>query len=534
MPIDDVTLEVVWNKLVSICDEAATALYQASVSVIVGEVFDFSLAITNEEGDAIAFPSKSMPLFNGSVSLTAREILRRFPLASMQPEDTFICNDPWIASGHLPDVFLASPIFHSGTAVGLAVSIAHVTDIGGSLRRIGTTDVFEEGLRIPPCRLISHGEDNQDVIEFIRYNVRVPDMVMNDFYAQVGAHKVIERRVQELLEETEQPTLDSFARAILARSEAAMRNTIMSLPKGTYAAEALTDGFLEPLLIKVSVSPTEDGVLVVDFTGSSPESREGAINSPYACTYSETVSTVHTVLLPHVPANAGCFRPIRVVAPEGSVFNALPPAAVNIRTRAVFLSDPVVMAALAHIVPDKVMAAPGQAGGYQLHGVYDGKPFLTFFMQSGGMGGSSHGEGASCVFFPGTMSTGSLEMIEQHGPILIRAKRILRGSGGDGRFKGGNGQEVIVTLRPTYEGSVTVSMHPHMLEYPAPGLFGGKPGEVGKIILNGERIDKYRLHTLGGAVTLRSGDELVIRTPGGGGFAPPGDSKTAHPVAASG
>ncbi|MEA2584147.1 MAG: N-methylhydantoinase [Thermomicrobiales bacterium] len=520
-PVDDVTLEVLWNKLVSICDEAAAALYRASVSVIVGEVFDFSVAITNTDGDAIAFPTKSMPLFNGSVSLTTREILRRFPLESMREDDTFICNDPWIASGHLSDVFLASPIFSRGQVVGLAVSIAHVTDIGGSLKRIGTTEVYEEGLRIPPCRLINGGQDNADVIDFIRYNVRVPDMVLNDFYAQIGAHKVIERRIRELLEEAEAEDLQSLSDAILERSEAAMRSAIRALPTGTYEAEALTDGFLDPLLIKVGVSTTEDGDLFVDYTGSSPESRQGAINSPYACTYSETVSTIHTVLLPQVPANAGCFRPIRVIAPEGSVFNARPPAAVNIRTRAVFLADPVVMAALAHVVPDKVMAAPGQAGGYQLHGSYEGKPFLTFFMQSGGMGATAKGAGASCVFFPGTMSTGSLEVIEQHGPVLIRGKRILRDSGGDGRFRGGCGQEVVVTLRPEYEGAVTVSMHPHMLEFPASGLFGGKPGEVGKILLNGERIDKYRLHTLGGAVVLHPGGELIIKTPGGGGFAPP-------------
>ena len=528
-PVDDVTLEVAWNRLISICDEAAAALYRASVSVIIGEVFDFSVAITNIDGEAIAFPSKSMPLFNGSVSLTTREILRRFPLDSMRPDDTFICNDPWIASGHLPDVFLASPIFHQGRPVGFAVSIGHVTDIGGSLRRIGTTEVFEEGLRIPPCRLIAGGEDNRDVVEFIRYNVRVPDMVLNDFYAQVGAHKVIERRVREFLEEAGEGDLRPFAEAILSRSEAATRSVIKALPRGSYEAEALTDGFIDPLLIKVSVSTTDDGELTVDYTGSSPESRQGAINSPYACTYSETVSTVHTVLLPHVPANAGCFRPMHVVAPEGSVFNARPPAAVNIRTRAVFLADPVVMAALAHVVPDKVMAAPGQAGGYQVHGTFEERPFLTFFMQSGGMGASSHGHGASCLFFPGTMSTGSLEVIEQHGPLLIRGKRILRDSGGEGRYNGGCGQEVVVALRPGYDGEVVVSMHPHMLEFPAPGLFEGEPGEVGKIILNGERIDKYRLHTLGGAVPLHQGDELIICTPGGGGFCPPPDRGTGTP-----
>ncbi|MCO5220643.1 MAG: hydantoinase B/oxoprolinase family protein [Thermomicrobiales bacterium] len=381
-------------------------------------------------------------------------------------------------------------------------------------------DVYEEGLRIPPIRLIAGGKENADAIEFIRSNVRMPDMVLNDFFAQVGAHKVIERRVSELLTENTDVTLDELAHAILDRSEQAMRNVIRELPGGRFEAEALTDGYIDPVLIKVAVSAEENGDLIVDFAGSAPQTTQGAINSPYACTYSEAVSIVHTVLLPRVPANAGCFRPIKVEAPYGSIFNAAPPAAVNIRTRAVFMADPVIMAALAHIVPDKVMAAPGQAGGYQLHGEYNGKSFLVHFMQSGGMGASAHGNGASCVFFPGTMSTGSLESIEQHGPILIRSKLILRDSGGEGRFRGGCGQEVVITLRPDYEHTVTVSMHPHMLEFPAMGLFGGQAGEVGKIYLNGERIDKYRLNTLGGAVQLQSGDALTIMTPGGGGFAP--------------
>jgi N-methylhydantoinase B len=518
--VDEVTLEVLWNKLVSTCDEAATALYRASVSVIVGEVFDFSVALTDRHGDAIAFPRKSMPMFNGSVSLTSKELLRRFPLATMQPDDTFITNDPWIASGHLSDVFLASPIFHDGEAVGLATSIAHVTDIGGTLKRIGTTEVYEEGLRIPPTRLVKAGQDNEDVLEFIRYNVRLPEMVLNDFYAQIGAHKVIERRVSELLRENAPITLDELATAILDRSERAMRTAVLALPRGRYEAEALTDGYIDPVLIKVAASPGDDGDLTIDFAGSSDQTRQGAINSPYACTYSEAVSIVHTVLLPRVPANAGCFRPIKILAPKGSIFNANPPAAVNIRTRAVFMADPVIMAALAHAVPDKVMAAPGQSGGYQIHGEHLGKPFLVHFMQSGGMGASAHGDGAACVFFPGTMSTGSLESIEQHGPIVIRSKQILRSSGGEGRFKGGCGQEVVIALRPGYDGPVTVSMHPHMLEFPAMGLFGGKPGEVGKIFLNGDRIDKYRLNSLGGAVQLTGDDTLTIRTPGGGGFAP--------------
>ncbi|MBI4277319.1 MAG: hydantoinase B/oxoprolinase family protein [Armatimonadetes bacterium] len=519
--IDEVTLGVLWNRLVAVADEAAAALFRASVSVIVGEVFDFSCAVTDRAGRSVVFPTKSMPLFNGSVEITTAALLEHIPLEALAEGDTLICNDPWIASGHLPDVFLASPIFVRGSVVGFAASIAHVTDIGGSLRRIGTQEVYEEGLRIPPCKFLVRGEPNTDVFSFIRYNVRVPDMVINDFYAQAGAHRIIQRRIAETLEEFNLDGLDALAEAIFARSEQTMRAAIRELPAGTCRARALTDGYIDPVDIHVAVT-VDDGTLTVDYTGSSDECLDGAINSPYACTYSETVAMLHTILLPEVPANHGCFAPFRVVAPEGSIFNARPPRAVNIRTRAVFMADPVIMAAMHAIAPDRVIAAPGQAGGYHAHGHVDGVPFITFFMQSGGMGASARGPGMGCLFFPGTMSTSPVEIIEQQSPLLIDRKRILRGSGGPGQHRGGDGQEIVLTLRPGYEGPVTVPMHPHMLEFPAPGLAGGGPGVVGKIFLNDHRVSKLELNQRGGALVMRGRDRLNIHTPGGGGYGAPG------------
>ncbi len=514
--IDEVTLGVLWNRLVAIADEAAAVLFRASVSVIVGEVFDFSCAITDRGGRAMAFPNKSMPLFNGSVGITMSALLEHIPVESLAEGDTLICNDPWIASGHLPDVFLASPIFVRGSVVGFAASIAHVADIGGSLRRIGTQEVYEEGLRIPPCRFLIRGEPNTDVFKFIRYNVRVPDMVLNDFYAQVGAHRITQRRIAETIEEFNLDGLDAVAETIFAKSEHTMRAAIQALPDGTYRARALTDGYIDPVDIQVAIT-VDGGNLTLDYTGSADECLDGAINSPYACTYSEAVAMLHTVLLPDVPANHGCFAPFLVIAPEGSIFNARPPRAVNIRTRAVFMADPVIMAAMSSIVPDSVIAAPGQAGGYHAHGQVDGVPFVTFFMQSGGMGASAHGPGMSCLFFPGTMSTSPVEIVEQQSPLLIGSKRILRGSGGPGRHRGGDGQEIVLTLRPGYEGPVTVPMHPHMLEFPAPGLAGGGAGTVGKIFLNDHRVSKRELNQRGGALVMRGNDQLTIHTPGGGG-----------------
>jgi N-methylhydantoinase B len=515
--LDDVELGILWNRLVAIADEAATALFRASVSVIIGEVFDFSCAIANRAGQAIAFPTKSMPMFNGSVGITLPAILNEFPLSSLAEGDVLICNDPWIASGHLQDVFLASPIIREGEVVAFAASIGHITDIGGSLRRSGTREVYEEGLRIPPCKFLVRGEPNADVFRFIRYNARVPETAINDFYAQIGAHQVTARRILEMIDEFAIGDFDGVGDAILRRSEETMRAAIRALRSGTYRAYARTDGYLDPVDIHVAVTIDGD-TLTLDYAGSSPECRDGAINSPFACTYSESVATLHTILLPEVPANDGCFAPFRIEAPEGSIFNARPPRAVNIRTRAVFQADAVILAAMHDVVPGQVMAGAGQAGGYQVHGHYKEEPFVTFFMQSGGMGASQRGPGQSCLFFPGTMSTSPLEVVEQQAPLLIERKRILRGTGGEGRHRGGDGQEIVLSLRPGYDGPVTVSMHPHMLEFGAPGLAGGDDGEVGKIFLEERRRAKREHAQAGGAATLAGRERLTIHTPGGGGY----------------
>lgn len=516
--LDDIQLEVAWNRLISICDEGATALQRASVSVIIGEVFDFSMAIVDLNGDALAFANRSISLFNGSMGITARAVLDRFPVQAMRPGDTYICNDPWLTSGHLPDIFLCSPVFHRGRVVALAASIGHVTDIGGSLKKLGTTEVFEEGLRFPPMRLLVEGEENRDFVDFVRYNTRTPDMVLNDFYAQVGAHQVIGRHLGELLDELGHDDLTVLAERVTGRSETAMRAAIAALPAGTYTVQEMTDGVLEPALIRVAITITPDGELTIDYTGSADECSDGSINSPYACTYSEAVSMIHTIMLPDVPANAGCFRPVRVIAPEGSLFNARPGMAVNARTRAVFRANAVLLQVLGKAAPDRVMASPGLAGHYQISGRQDGQPFLTYLMLAGGMGGSAHGPGQSCLWFPGTVAATAVEALEHSAPVVVRSRRILRGTGGAGSHNGGDGEEIVLALRPGYPGPAIMSTHPQMLEFPGGGVAGGQPGTVGKVFHNGRRLSRRELNGAGGVLRLVAGDEVTVHTPGGAGY----------------
>lgn len=525
--LSDVGLDIAWNRLISICDEGATALRRASVSVIIGDVCDFAVALTDARGETLAASPQGVSLFNGSVSITSKEVLRRFPIERMQERDTFICNDPWMTSGHLPDVFLCSPVMYGGCAVGLVSTIGHITDIGGSLKKLGTTEIYEEGLRFPPMRFLTDGEENADFVEFVRFNTRAADAVLNDLYAELGAHQVVQRGVAELLQDMGHENLETVGAAILDRNEHAMRDAILALPTGEFFAEETSDGLIEPAHIKVTVIVLGDGTLTVDFTGSADEEHDGSNNSPYSCTYSETAAMVHTILAPELPINSGCFRPIRVVAPAGSMFNAQFPRAVNARTKAVFRADPVILRAFAHLAPERVMASPGLPGHYQINAHRDGQTDVSYMMLSGGMGGSAHGPGESCLW-SGTMAGTSVEVLEQSSPVVISRRRIFRGSGGTGAGPGGCGEELSLKLHPFFEGRASMSTHPSMLEYPGGGILGGEPGLVGEMHRNGHRFSRTELNAAGGHVRLEQGDEVLIRTPGGAGYGRMQDAEAAE------
>lgn len=515
--IDQVTLQIAWNRIISTVDEAATALERASVSVIISEVHDFSVALLDESGESIAFSSKSISLFNGSFGITAKAVLERFPLAEMKPGDTFICNDPWITSGHLPDVFLCSPVFVDGRPVGLAASIGHVTDIGGTLRKFSTTSVYEEGLRIPPVKMIDGGEENTTLVDLLRYNSRAADEVLSDLYAQVGAHTIIQRRVSEMVADLG-VDLATIRDGIFRRSEDAMRQVISQLAPGEYVVEEMSDGYIEPMLMRLTLKVPGDGTVILDYHGSAPASPDGSINAPWASTYSEGVAMVHSILLPEIPGNAGAFRPISVVTEPGSMFDAPAPFAVNTRTRPVFRADVLILRAFAECAPDKSTAAPGLPGGYFTYGTEDDGEYVTYLMISGGLGASGDGPGASCRWFPGSVAATGAEVLESHSPLLVETKRIRRGSGGDGRHRGGDGQEIVLSLDAAHPHKATVLMHPQMLGFPAMGVAGGEPGALGRVERNGEVIDRRALAVLGGNVELQPGDKVSIRTPGGGGW----------------
>jgi N-methylhydantoinase B len=506
--IDPIVLEILWTRFVSLVDEAAATLIRTSFSTIVRESNDFAVVLLDRDCRLLAQSSLSIPSFICTLPATVRHFLDVFPREELQPGDIIITNDPWLGTGHLPDISVAMPIFRGDTLVGFAGTVAHAPDIGGRLRSPANQELFEEGLRIPPTKLISAGQTNDTLVNIIRNNVRVPDQVMGDLWAQVAANRMLARRLLDMLDETN-CDLVAIGREMHSRSEAAMRDAIRALPDGSYDYEARVDGFIEPVTIRCRIDVRDDSIRV-DYTGSSPQLPR-AINVVPIYTFAYTAYSLKCVLAPNVPNNDGSFRPIEVSAPLGSILNPSFPAAVSARAMTGHLLPTAVMGALAGVAPNKVRAAAGSPlWCVQVAGANAGTRFAATLFLNGGQGAGAAGNGLPTLSFPSNLSNTPIEVIESQAPLRISRRALRRGTGGAGRHRGGDGQ--VFEFEVVADSPVSMSFMADRLRTPAPGLHGGAAGATGRVLLDGKPIDPRETHV------VQPGARLTLETPGGGGF----------------
>jgi N-methylhydantoinase B len=509
---DPIFLEVFWTRVRSVANEAAKLIVRTSFSTLSTEANDFAVVVTDSKGRALAENSGSIPSFIGTLPRTVQAALATIGAAAMKPGDVFITNNPWIGTGHLNDVCLVKPIFHAGRLVGFAASAGHVPDIGGKIRSVDSRELFEEGFHMPLMRLLREGDPDETLLTLIRTNVRTPEQTVGDIWSQVGAVDLIARRVGEILAEYSLEGIDELADALFARSEAAMRLAIAKLPEGEYRYEMQTDGFGERFRYAVAVR-IRGGAIECDFTGTSPQ-QPRAINCVLAYTRAMTAYAIKCLLLPDLPNNDGLFRPIRVVAPEGSILNPRSPAPVGGRACTGHYVPTVVFGALFQVLPQKVMAGVGSPLWIaNMNGTRaDGKPFATVLFFNGGMGATAGKDGASVMSWPSNISCTPVEVAERDSPVFFRYKALRRDSGGAGRFRGGLGEEIcFVSRHPTPLNIVFLTERIHV---PAPGVGGGESGACGEVLIDGQVIDTRRPHV------LQPGAEVILRTPGGGGYGP--------------
>ena len=521
---DPVSLEIMWSRLVNITEEMWTTTLRTAVSTIIASANDFGCEVLDSQGRSVAHAYRSMPVFNMTMPNVTKEILKKYPVSSMQPGDVFLTNDPWMCAGHLPDIAVVTPVFYQGKVVAFAGNIANTSDIGGSLDAKNVRDSYEEGIFFPICKLYHQGEPNELVFDMFRWNVRAPDMVLTDLEAQVAANASGCERVVAFLEEYALPDLEDLSAAIRGRSQEAMRAAIAEMADGEYTNEVFTDGMGVPLKIAVKLK-VEGDAISVDYAGSSPQIDHGGINCTMIYSLGHTLYTLACLLTPEVPVNEGCFEPIRVTAPEGSIINCTFPASVGSRVNTGWYIHGAIFQALSAVLPDRIQAGNGLMSILQTYGVEaDGKVFNTHFFCGGGRGATSGGDGTGHNMFPSSASNVPIEVFELNSPVLINAKEFVQNSAGPGKFRGSSGERVSMSRLAGHPHPLHIYLHPHRLSFAAEGAFGGKPGTKTVVALNGEIVSDADSPMELGYVTLdHDTDVLTVEFPSGGGMFDPLD-----------
>lgn len=508
---DPVTLEIMWSRLINITEECWVTILRTAFSTIIGEAQDFGCELLDARGGSIAHSPRSMPVFNLTLPQAINALMTAYPPPTLTPGDVLITNDPWICAGHLFDLAVATPVYRNGRLVGMAGSIAHCSDIGGTKDSGRAREVYEEGIQIPPLKLYRAGHLNDDVAALIRANVRSSEMVLGDIQAQVGSNHVGAQRLLAFMEEYGLISLEPLAAELQRRTEAAMRAAIRTLPDGVYRSEVEIDGPEGPMRLPCAVI-VENDELTVDWEGAPPVLPVGGVNCTYTYTAAHTVYALKSILTPQIPSNAGCFRPLHVRAPEGSVLNCAYPAAVNQRTMTGWFCGPAVLRALAPVLPDRVQAFTGLPVSISAYGRdQHGRAFNDHIMFGGGQGGSRHGDGKSAVMYPTSAGNVPVEMFEQRTPLLVERKELIPDSAGAGHHRGGLGQRM--RLRKLYDDGlpVLVNVLPHGRASPVPGLLGGQAGDGASLIIEGATTSDedgmsrlVELHDVRGTITVQA------------------------------
>ncbi|HXF57350.1 MAG TPA: hydantoinase B/oxoprolinase family protein [Actinomycetota bacterium] len=510
--LDPVTLEILWSRLVTVCNEQAAALQRTSFTPIVRESGDLSAAVFDAQGRMLAQAVTGTPGHINSLATGMRHLLQAFPPETLRPGDVLITNDPWKTSGQLNDLSVVTPVFRGERLVGFFGNTCHAIDIGGRGLSADATEVYEEGLYIPITKLYDRGEPNEELLRILAANVRAPEEVLGDIHAQVAGNRVGVERLLAYLDEFGLEDLEELGREILGRSEARAREAIAALPDGDYEKVIHTDGLEEPVRIQCRVSIRGDEI-TVDYEGSSPQVERG-MNVVLNYTAAYTSYALKCAIWPEVPHNDGSFRPVRTVAPEGSILNPRWPAAVAARHIVGHFLPHAIFGALVQVIPDRVIAEG--AGNIWLTTVRGAgrNRFITVFFAAGGTGARPTKDGLSCHSFPSGIATAPVEVIEATSPLVFRRKELRRDSGGPGRFRGGLGQAIEVEVR-TGEPFVVSSLSDRM-RFAAQGYLGGKPGARG-----GFRTSLGTRPNVKLSQRLPAGTRFTLELPGGGGFHDP-------------
>ena len=520
-------LQVMWNRLLSVVEEQGQALIRAAFSPIVRECGDISAGLFDLQGRMLAQAVTGTPGHINTMAEAVKTLRARFAVDRMMPGDVYMTNDPWIASGHLNDFLLLMPVFYQGRVIGFTSCTSHLVDLGGLGMGPEGSDIYDEGLLIPPCTLVSEGRINALLMEIIKANSREPVANEGDIYALIACCEAGAKSLSQMMQEFGISDLDQLSDYIIDTSRDATVAAISALPKGTWHSTLLADGYDHPIELCAALTIADDH-LTVDFAGTAPCTNKG-INVPlnYAAAYS--VFALRCIIGSEVPNNAGSLDPFRIQAPKGCILNAQPPAPVAMRHTLGQMTPDLVYGCLSQALPDLV-PAEGASCMYDLplrhvpEAIDLGhQTFAVELVFNGGTGARPTLDGLSATAFPSGVWGSQVETTEAAAPVLIHRRELRCDSGGAGQYRGGLGQRIEVSSAIDQDFLLFLSVE--RVGTPARGRHGGQAGATGRVRIGQDGADLPSK----GEFRIGSGETLMFETPGGGGFGAPA-SRSAHAV----
>lgn len=522
--LDPITTEVIGNLLMSVAEEMATTLERTAFSPNIKARGDCSTAIFDRHGSVVA-QAYRIPAHLGSMLGLLGEVTKRVPIDSIRPGDVFMANDPYSGGGqHLPDISVVSPVFHAGELVAWVASLGHHADVGGMVVGSESADcrsIYQEGIRIPPVRVVAGGEVQEDILSLILLNTRTPWERRGDLHAQFAANHVGVAGIQEILTRLEPAVLLNAMDELLAYAERRIRAGIGRIPDGRYShTDHLDDDGQggDPLPIVLTIDVQGENIHL-DFTGTA-----GQVATSKNATLSSTLATVYTVLKslidPELPANSGYFRAVGVTVPEGSLLNAQPPAAVSSRVYPCLILGDVVVGALSQALPERAMAACGPSHQITTSGRRpNGAQFVNYEHLAGALGARPGADGMDAVRAHAS-GAGNLpvEIVESHFPLFIERYELRQDSGGPGKFRGGLGIRRDYRILAEDPRLVATSERQRFASH---GIVGGSDGLRGVFTLDPGTPAERQLPGVVSDLAVPEGALVRVETPGGGGYGDP-------------
>ena len=530
LQLDPITVEVVRHKLDGIANEMESTLLRSSFSPIVKEGMDASASLFTIAGETLS-QACAVPIHLATLIPIVERLLKDFPLASMKEGDVYIMNDPYLGGTHLPDIAIVVPVMYRGRPIALSASMTHHQDVGGMTPGsipTNATEIYQEGIRIPPLKLRDAGVMNDTLVKMLRLNVRIPDVLMGDLNAQIAACTIGARRIAALADAYGDNLLATIFQELLEKSETMTREALRAIPSGTYRYVDYmdNDGIELDRRIRIEVAVTvADGAIHCDFTGTSRQLK-GPFNVVRSGSQAAAYFAVRALTDPSIPTNAGCFRPVSLTLPEGTLVNPQEPAPVGSRTATIKRITGCIIGAFQQALPEKV---PADSGGELLTLAFGGrKPdgsgnFVVGELIAGGSGAAIRSDGvdvvetdaSNCMNLPA-------EALEMEAPVRVRRIELRRDSGGAGKRRGGLG---LIKEFEMLDVEATLTHRGERHFCPAAGAHGGQAGAPARSVIyradGTEEVVPSKLVTV-----LKPGDRLLVETAGGGGY---GDAALREP-----